>query len=234
MSRGARRAAATGLPIARDLRLDILPVAQRRLWNDLEAIPPDFVLYGGTAIALRLGHRQSTDFDFFSATPFAHGELLAAVSFLGRVEVIDAGPNVLTLRTASRVKVSFFGGMNLQVVAEPSIAVDNGIAIASLDDLAGTKAKALVDRAEWRDYVDIDALLRAGISLSDVIGCATTIFAPNFVFPGPLFLRGLVSFSDGTAPEVEPAVRVRLEAAVAAAWRAEVPTIAVYAQRISA
>jgi hypothetical protein len=28
-----------------------------------------FVLYGGAAIALRLGHRQSVDFDFFSSRP---------------------------------------------------------------------------------------------------------------------------------------------------------------------
>ncbi|WP_373321508.1 nucleotidyl transferase AbiEii/AbiGii toxin family protein [Rivihabitans pingtungensis] len=28
-----------------------------------------FVLYGGTAIALRLGHRESVDFDFFSDRP---------------------------------------------------------------------------------------------------------------------------------------------------------------------
>jgi hypothetical protein len=36
-------------------RLDILPPAQRRLWDELAAVPAEFVLYGGTAIALRLG-----------------------------------------------------------------------------------------------------------------------------------------------------------------------------------
>ena len=52
-------------------RLDILPPAQRRLWNELGSTPPDFVLYGGTALALRLGHRQSEDFDFFSSYSFS-------------------------------------------------------------------------------------------------------------------------------------------------------------------
>jgi hypothetical protein len=42
-------------------RLDILPDAQRRLWPELAQTPEDFTLYGGTAIALRLGHRQSAD-----------------------------------------------------------------------------------------------------------------------------------------------------------------------------
>jgi len=48
-------------------RLDILPPSQRRLWDELSAVPEEFVLYGGTAIALHLGHRESVDFDFFGA-----------------------------------------------------------------------------------------------------------------------------------------------------------------------
>jgi len=33
----------------------------------LAGVPPHFILYGGTALALRLGHRESVDFDFFSS-----------------------------------------------------------------------------------------------------------------------------------------------------------------------
>jgi Nucleotidyl transferase AbiEii toxin, Type IV TA system len=49
-------------------RLDILPDVQQRLWPELAQTPDNFTLYGGTAIALRLGHRQSVDFDFFALT----------------------------------------------------------------------------------------------------------------------------------------------------------------------
>jgi hypothetical protein len=45
--------------------LEILPSAQRTLWPELAETPADFTLYDGTAIALRLAHRQSADFDFF-------------------------------------------------------------------------------------------------------------------------------------------------------------------------
>ena len=48
------------------VKLDILPEAQKELWPFLTETPCDFVLYGGTAAALRYGHRQSIDFDFFS------------------------------------------------------------------------------------------------------------------------------------------------------------------------
>ncbi len=64
------------MPQTFDPRLDVLPAAQRRLWDELGDTPPEFVLYGGTALALRLGHRKSADFDFFGAKPFDPGELL--------------------------------------------------------------------------------------------------------------------------------------------------------------
>jgi hypothetical protein len=52
--------------------LEILPEAQWRLWPELRpASQLGFVLYGGTAIALRLGHRSSVDFDFFTDQPLA-------------------------------------------------------------------------------------------------------------------------------------------------------------------
>lgn len=51
-------------------RLDRLPKAQWGLWDEVAAVPPEFVLYGGTAIALHLGHRRWVDFDFFGDRPF--------------------------------------------------------------------------------------------------------------------------------------------------------------------
>jgi len=53
-------------------RLDILPPAQREFWPQLRpAATLSFVLYGGTAAALLLGHRASLDFDFFRAPDVA-------------------------------------------------------------------------------------------------------------------------------------------------------------------
>jgi len=58
------------MPVTFEPRLDILPESQRRLWPELDAVPSDFVLYGGTGLALQLGHRASEDFDFFSSSGF--------------------------------------------------------------------------------------------------------------------------------------------------------------------
>jgi len=51
-------------------RVDVLPPSQLALWPKLACIKERFVLYGGTALALRLGHRASVDFDYFSFEPF--------------------------------------------------------------------------------------------------------------------------------------------------------------------
>jgi hypothetical protein len=51
-------------------RLDILTPTQRGLPPELNATPEHFTLYGVTALALRLGRRQSLDFGFFSREAF--------------------------------------------------------------------------------------------------------------------------------------------------------------------
>ena len=49
---------------------EVLPPAQQLLWPKLgKTAELGFTLYEGTAIALRLGHRASVDFDFFSDKP---------------------------------------------------------------------------------------------------------------------------------------------------------------------
>src|SRR5258708_30222172 len=97
-------------------RLDILPAPQRRLWDELAVIPADFVLYGGTALALRLAHRTSDDFDFFSNHAFRPDDLERQVAFLKGTKRLQSSPNTLTslVERGGPVKVSFFGGLTLR------------------------------------------------------------------------------------------------------------------------
>src|ERR1700694_1834722 len=91
-------------------RLDILPPAQQRLWPELSHTPEDFTLYGGTAIALRLGHRASVDFDFFGRASFDPDRLLATVPYLAGSRVLQREENTLSCRITrgGPVLVSFF------------------------------------------------------------------------------------------------------------------------------
>jgi hypothetical protein len=78
--------------------LDILPASQRRLWDEPANVPPEFVLYGGTAIALHLAHRRSVDFDFSGDRPFDPERLATTIPFLVRATVTHQERNILTVR----------------------------------------------------------------------------------------------------------------------------------------
>ena len=163
-------------------RLDILPEAQRRLWPELEGTPGDFTLYGGTAIALRLGHRQSIDFDFFAQTSFEPDALLTKIPYLKGAVVRQSSPNTLTTTVERNggVQVSFFGGLGLGQVEAPDFIKDLNLAIASLIDLAGTKAKVIIQRVEPKDYIDIHALMtKGGVPLANMLAAASVIFGPQ-------------------------------------------------------
>jgi hypothetical protein len=47
-------------------KTEILPESQKAICPHLSIIPEHFTVFGGTAVALRYGHRNSIDFDFSS------------------------------------------------------------------------------------------------------------------------------------------------------------------------
>jgi hypothetical protein len=74
------------------------------------------------------------------------------------------------------VKVSLFGSIEFGRVGAPDVAADGVIAVASLLDLGATKIKVLLQRVEAKDYVDIAAILRAGVGLDRLLAAAHTLF----------------------------------------------------------
>lgn len=198
-------------------RLDILPPPQRRLWSELAAVPSEFVLYGGTAIALQLGHRQSEDFDFFGDLPLDPTRLVPAIPFLASATVTQREPDTFScfVDRGGPVKLSFFGLPNVPRLRPPLRAPDNGVQVASLLDLAGMKAAVVQMRAEAKDYLDIDALLRdGGVGLPAALAAAGAIYGRSF---NPLAsLKALSYFQDGDLNDLPAAVKQRLTAAASA------------------
>jgi hypothetical protein len=123
-------------------RLDILSASQRLLWPELKATPPEFTLYGGTAIALRLGHRASIDFDFFGRRSFDPDRLLATVPYLAASRILQREENTLTcqVKRGGPVLLWFFGLPNIRPIEEPTPVEGPGFAVASLIDLAFSKS----------------------------------------------------------------------------------------------
>jgi Nucleotidyl transferase AbiEii toxin, Type IV TA system len=178
-------------------KLEILPTAQRSVWGELKQTPQKFVLYGGTAVALRLGHRQSEDFDFFSNEGFEPGALLRSLLYLREARVDQRGDNTLTvvIDRSGPVKLSFFGDVRMKHVEEPDLSADNDLQIASLLDLTATKLKTVQQRAEAKDYRDIAAALEAGIPLSQAVAAAAAIYGKTFNVM--VTLKALTYFKDG-------------------------------------
>ena len=192
----------------------VLPKPQRTLWEELRPTPTNFVLYGGTALALRLGHRQSQDFDFFSTGVFEPHELLSTVNYLRGVKVVQAATNTLTVIVdrGAPIQLSFFGGLGLRRIGEPDLCPENQVQVASLLDLAGCKAELVQHRAEAKDYRDIAALQAAGIAIETILAAGQAVFGPRFD-PGRT-LRALAFFEDGNLPELAPEIQARLQSAV--------------------
>lgn len=208
-------------------RLDILPLPQRRLWEELATVPPEFVLYGGTALALHLGHRQSVDFDFFGSEPLDSALLVPSIPFLANVIVTQREPNTFSgiVDRGGPIKLSFFGVPDLPRLSPPLVAPDNGLQVASLLDLAGTKASVVQVRAEAKDYLDIDALLTDGrIHLSLALAAAQAIYGAQFNPQNTL--KALSYFADGNLHSVPQPVRDRLVKAACAVDLDRLPVIA--------
>lgn len=198
--------------------MDLLPGASRRLWPELRAVADlGFVLYGGTAVALRLGHRDSVDFDFFSEKPLDLDALMTALPFMGRAVTLQDQRDTWTAlvpcgdSVREHVKFSFFGGLGFGRVGDPDWTDDGVLRIASLDDLMATKLKVMLHLAEAKDYRDVAALIRAGVSLARGLAAARLLYGPGF--PPSESLKSLVFFHDGdlaTLPETDR--RVLIEA----------------------
>ena len=179
-------------------------------------MPDFFVLYGGTAIALHLGHRQSEDFDLFPDRDIDPGRILAEMPFLRGARTIQREPNTLTciVDRDRPVKVSFFGLPNLARIRTPLRAPGNHLKVADLLDLAGTKAAVVQQRAQRKDYIDVDALMRqGGIDLPSQLAAARMIYGAHFA-PTPT-LKALAYFEDGDLPSLPEDVKRRLAQASA-------------------
>ena len=192
--------------------LDVLAQPQQMLWRELGSTPKEFVLYGGTALALRLGHRRSDDFDFFSNRAFVPASLRETIPYLRHAEMSQFEKNTLTaiVDRGGPVKISFFGGLKLNRVEDPEHVRENGIQVASLVDIAATKLAVIQQRAQAKDYQDMVSIIGAGIPLAQVLAAATAIYGKEF--NGALSLKALAYFEDGDLPSLSLATQNKLRA----------------------
>jgi len=150
-----------------------------------------FVLAGGTAAALRLGHRLSVDFDLFTDRSFKPDNLLRTISGLGlKATVLQEEPGTLTV-SINGVKVSFF---HSPYPFLDSTATLNGMAIAGLIDIASMKIIAMIQRGAKRDYIDLYFILQ-DIPFSKIAANMISRYGADRVNP-VMIGKALVFFKD--------------------------------------
>lgn len=114
-------------------------------------------LVGGTALALQYGHRRSVDLDLFG---------FATEDFDEITQIFKSNfQSVKQISCTKRIKIYSINDIKVDIVNYdyPWISdciEENGIRLASVQDIAAMKVNAIIGRGTKKDFVDIYFLLQ--------------------------------------------------------------------------
>ncbi len=174
----------------------------------------EFYLAGGTALALQLGHRLSVDLDFFSATqdniPALVEPLRYALKEFSPILSDSSWGNLVFL--ANNVRVGFYG-YGYEMV-KPLLQAE-GIALASVEDIALMKLDALLSRASRKDFHDLYAICQR-ISLRELLALAPRKYPSIRDFEAQV-ARHMIAFERAEAESPVPLIE-QVEWGTAKEW----------------
>jgi len=122
-----------------------------------ESIFKNYILAGGTALALQLGHRTSTDIDLFIKENQKADELTNFFSKKYKNINIETAQNSFTRIYANGIKIEM-AEYDEKLIEKP--LKEDGITLFGLKDIAAMKLSAVTKRNEPRDFIDIAYLLK--------------------------------------------------------------------------
>lgn len=138
---------------------ECLPEGGRKVLSGLRGVvrAHGFILAGGTALAMQLGHRVSEDLDFFTTGQFSTDELFRGLKKGGLApSVLQEEKETLTV-SARGTKLSFFRYPYPFLERRRSMG---GIPLAGVIDIASMKVTAITQRGAKRDFVDLYFILK--------------------------------------------------------------------------
>ncbi|MDP1727530.1 MAG: nucleotidyl transferase AbiEii/AbiGii toxin family protein [Bacteroidota bacterium] len=130
------------------------------LLRQLQAIPEleKFFLVGGTALALRFGHRLSVDLDLFSTEKFENKYIINVLKrSFDNFEYRSESENVGIFCFINEIKVDFIQHYYYGLI--DNIYSDSGVRMFGLKDIAAMKINAILKRAAKKDFYDLNELL---------------------------------------------------------------------------
>jgi hypothetical protein len=173
------------------LHKEILSSEQEELFALLKNFRQNFVLCGGTAIALHLGHRRSIDFDLFTTQEFDINVIRRKLLAIDKHFIVLVKSDTEYTVVVRGVKITF---LQFPFPFEGSVPLDDVLVLADLLTLAAMKAYALGRRSKWKDYIDLYFILSQHHSLQEVIAKAETMFGGEF--NEKIFRAALAYFED--------------------------------------
>lgn len=186
------------------IHYEVLDKKRLNLLNRLAPLVKNFVLSGGTALALQIKHRKSFDFDFFSDQAIS-SSLIGKLKDLVEISTILVNTSdELSFMVSNDIKISFIYYPLLNIKHSGITELKNGIKLFSINEIAAQKAYTIGRRGTYRDYYDIYAILHGKhLTLKGIIESAQKVYGE--IFNPKLFLEQLVYFSDLTNFEMIPA-----------------------------
>ncbi len=182
------------------LQREILSQEQLQLLNILENHFKEFVLGGGTALAMQIEHRKSFDFDFFSQKEISRNLLLKIKEIIPVDRMARDTGDELTIYS-DNIKITILYYPFAEVFK--NTVIDKDLRYFPLATIAAQKAYAIGRRGAYRDYYDLYTILdQKYLTLEEIIKNSEDIFAS--VFNSKIFLQQLVFFDDLTDLEILP------------------------------
>ena len=150
----------------------------------------DFLLAGGTNLALQIGHRRSIDLDLFSYKSFDAQAIEKHLNENYNFVVRRAFEVDTVIGYIDDIKVDFVA--HIYPLLNPPL-IEDEIRLYSLQDIACMKLVAISDNgSRLKDFVDI-AFLSTRMSLMDMLTCYQKKYnRPNFYHA----VKGLSYFDD--------------------------------------
>ncbi len=159
-----------------------------------------WILAGGTALALQLGHRVSADLGFFTSGEFDPQDLRVRLAAAGSLEVVDMASGTLHTRLRG-LRLSHLRS-EVPFLFEPTLY--RGLRLADVRDIAAMKVIAVAGRGSRKDFIDLYAYLEAGGTFPDLMRTVEQRYRDTR-FNEMHLLRSLVYFDDA---EDEPMPRM--------------------------
>ncbi len=174
---------------------------------DTASFLKNYVLVGGSALALHLCHRKSEDLDFFTyADAFNKDEIFAYLERFKNKEIINQSNDQVDV-LINGIKVTFFNAQ-WNFLRPETIKPFN---LAPPQAIAAMKVNTLFLRAKYRDYYDLYFLTKELFSLQEIFEYSKNIVeGVNF----KLFSVALVyidDIGDDDIQHLEPSVDIKKE-----------------------